>query len=37
MSFSPELESRDSLKRLFELCTERTGLLVQHRSIAIRY
>jgi hypothetical protein len=37
MSFSPELESQDSLKRLFELCTEQTGLKMHGRSIALPY
>jgi hypothetical protein len=37
ISFSPELEPRESLARLFELCTQRTGLKLHGRSIAIRY
>jgi hypothetical protein len=37
MSLSPELEPRDSLRRLFDLCTERTGLKLQKRTIAIHY
>jgi hypothetical protein len=37
MSFSPELEPRDSLHRLFDLCTERTGLKLRGRTIAIHY
>jgi hypothetical protein len=37
MSFSPELEPRESLARLFALCTERTGLKLQRRTVAIRY
>lgn len=37
MSFSPELEPRESLSRLFALCTERTGLKLHKRTIAIHY
>lgn len=37
MSFSPELVPQDSLKRLFDLCTERTGLKLHGRTIAIHY
>jgi hypothetical protein len=37
ISFSPELEPRESLARLFDLCTQRTGLKLHGRSIAIRY
>jgi hypothetical protein len=37
MSFSPELEPRTSLDRLFDLCTRQTGLKVRGRTIAIRY
>jgi len=37
MSFSPELEPRDSLRSLFDLCTERTGLKLRGRTIAIHY
>jgi hypothetical protein len=37
MSFSPELEPHDALKRVFELCTEQTGSKLRDRTIAIRY
>lgn len=37
MSLSPELEPQDSLKRLFQLCNERTGLKLQNRTIEIHY
>lgn len=37
MSFSPELEPKDGLKQLFELCTQRTGSQLQRRKIAIPY
>jgi hypothetical protein len=37
MSFSPELEPRDALRRVFDLCTEQTGLKLRDRTIAIRY
>jgi hypothetical protein len=37
MTFSPELEPSESLKRLFDLCTERTGLKLRRRTIAIQY
>jgi hypothetical protein len=37
MSFSPELEPKDGLRRLFDLCTERTGAVLQHRTIAIPF
>jgi hypothetical protein len=37
MTFSPELEPKDSLRGLFELCTARTGLKLHGRTIAIPY
>ncbi len=37
MSFSPDLEPRDSMKRWFDLCAGRTGLRLQKRKDAIRY
>ncbi len=37
MTFSPELEPEESLSRLFDLCTERTGLKLRRRKIEIRY
>jgi len=37
MSFSPELEPGDSLKRLFDLCTERTGLKLRRRTITVPF
>jgi hypothetical protein len=35
MSFSPEVEPKDSLKQLFDLCAQRTGSKLQRRTIAI--
>jgi len=35
MSFSPELEPKESLKQLFDLCAQRTGSKLQRRTIAI--
>jgi hypothetical protein len=37
MTFSPELEPQDSLKSLFDLCAERTGLKLRKRTIALHY
>ncbi len=33
LSFSPELEPKDAIKHLFELCSQRTGCTLQHRTI----
>lgn len=37
MSLSPELEPKDAVTQLFALCTQRTGLKLQRRTIAIHY
>jgi hypothetical protein len=37
MSFSPDLQPQDSLKRLFDLCARQTGLKLHGRAIAIHY
>jgi hypothetical protein len=37
MSFSPDLQPQDSLKRLFDLCARQTGLKLHGRAIAIYY
>jgi len=37
MSFSPGLEPRKSVDRLFQLCTEHTGLKLHGRTIAVDY
>ncbi|MCU1232780.1 MAG: hypothetical protein JWP63_747 [Candidatus Solibacter sp.] len=33
LSFSPELAPKDGLKQLFDLCAQRTGSKLQHRTI----
>ena len=37
MHFSPELEPKDGMHQLFELCTRRTGLVLRPRTITLRY
>ena len=37
MSLSSELEPKEALRGLFDLCTARTGLKLQRRTIAIHY
>ena len=37
LSFSPELEPKDGLKRLFELCAQRTGSTLRQRSIPLPF
>uniref|UniRef100_Q02BL6 Uncharacterized protein n=1 Tax=Solibacter usitatus (strain Ellin6076) TaxID=234267 RepID=Q02BL6_SOLUE len=37
LSFSPELESREGLKQVFELCTQRTGSTLQRRKFAVPF
>jgi hypothetical protein len=37
MTFSPELEPKESVSRLFQLCAARTGVKPSRRTIAIEY
>lgn len=37
LSFSPEVEPKPEVDKLFDLCTQKTGLLVKSRRIAIQY
>lgn len=37
MSFSPELEPKDGLRQLFELCTQRTGARIEWRRIRVPF